>query len=368
MSETTSGILKIVNNTGVLLDPLLSCRPKPDDVQVPTELIQAFRLEDGAQLTGLYEVTPQGRVLTAINDISGLAPEAFRQRTPYQQLVAIDPRDRFHLAAGGDASMRIIDLVTPIGKGTRGLIVSPPKAGKTTILEKIARAIRAEKPAARIIILLIDERPEEVTQFQRAVAAEVFYSSNDQSVEEHVALTELTLAHIRTELECGRDVVVLVDSLTRMSRAFNLYGRGSGRTLSGGMDARAMEIPRRFFGLARNIENGGSVTILATILVDTGSRMDQIIFEEFKGTGNSEIVLDRSLAEERIFPAINVRESGTRKEERLFTLDEYDQIVLLRRGLAGLSARDAMNALLKLIGTYRTNAELLQNINKARFK
>jgi transcription termination factor Rho len=261
-------------------------------------------------------------------------------------------------------STRIIDLVAPIGKGTRGLIVSPPKAGKTMMLEQIAQAIRASEPDTRIVVLLIDERPEEVTFFRRAVDGEVFASSSDQSLREHVALSELMLAHIRTELECGRDVVVLLDSLTRMARTFNLRGgaRGGSRTLSGGLDAGAMEIPRRFFGLARNIEDGGSVTILATVLVDTGSRLDQVVFEEFKGTGNSEIVLDRELAEARIFPAINLTASSTRRAELLYSPEDTRRLARLRRMLVERNTKDALLALFKLLEKYPTNEELLQRI------
>jgi transcription termination factor Rho len=262
--------------------------------------------------------------------------------------------------------MRLIDLVAPIGKGTRGLIVSPPKAGKTMLLEQIAKAIRTDDPDTRLVVLLIDERPEEVTHFRRATAAEVFASSSDQPVQEHVELSELMLAHIRTELECGCNVVVLVDSLTRLVRAFNLRdsrGRNQSRTLSGGVEAGALQIPRRFFGLARNIENGGSVTILATILVDTGSRMDQFIFEEFKGTGNSEIVLDRSLAEAYIFPALDLPASGTRKEERLYSPDNSQRLAKLRRKLVDRPPREAMEFLLNLVAKYPSNEELLQSIH-----
>ena len=257
-----------------------------------------------------------------------------------------------------------MDLLAPIGKGTRGLIVAPPKAGKTTLLEQIARAIRAVEPEARIVVLLIDERPEEMTYFRRAVSAEVFASSSDQSPAEHTALAELMIEHIRTELECGNEVVVLLDSLTRLVRAFNLRGsgrRGAGRTLSGGVDAGALEIPRRFFGVARNVEHGGSVTILASVLVGTGSRMDQVIYEEFKSTGNSEIVLDRALAQERIFPAIDVLSTGTRKEERLYGAGEVARLGSLRRALAGYPPKEAMSHLLRLLEQYRDNEELLRH-------
>jgi transcription termination factor Rho len=258
--------------------------------------------------------------------------------------------------------MRLVDLIAPIGKGTRGLIVSPPKAGKTILLEQIGAAIRAGNPDARIIVLLIDERPEEVTYFRRQVKAEVFASSSDQRLDQHVALSELMLAHIRTELECGHDVVVLLDSLTRMTRTFNLKSSGPGRSLSGGLEAGATEIPRRFFGLARNVEAGGSVTIIATVLVDTGSRLDQVIFEEFKGTGNSEIVLDRALAEARLFPAVNLAASSTRKAHLLYSAGEYERLVKLQRALAERPPKQALTALLQLLDKYPTNEQLLQNI------
>ena len=303
--------------------------------------------------------------LVTVESVCGLKPKAFQKRTPFRRLIAIDPNERFNLGATSEHATRLIDLIAPVGKGTRGLIVAPPKAGKTMLLAKIAHAIRADDPETRLIVLLIDERPEEVTQFRRTIpGAEVFASSNDQPVNEHVELSELMLAHIRTELECGHNVVVLVDSLTRLVRAFNLQGgRGRSRTMSGGVDAEALQIPRRFFGLARNIEDGGSVTILATVLVDTGSRMDDFIFEEFKGTGNSEIVLDRSLAEAYIFPAINVPASSTRKEEQLYNPDDAKRLIRLRREMVGHPPKEIMEYLLSLMDRFPTNEELLQNID-----
>jgi transcription termination factor Rho len=351
---------------------------------VPAQLVQDYALVEGASVSGPVVLGRQGRELAGVEAVCGLSPAAYRARTPFAQLVAVDPGERFDLGVAGDIAMRAVDLLAPIGKGTRGLIVAPPKAGKTTLLEQIARAIRAGEPEARIIVLLIDERPEELTYFRRTVEAEVFASSSDQSPGEHAALAELMLAHIRTELECGNEVVVLLDSLTRLTRAFNLRtgdpgrssagrgaGRGaerpaprpSGRSLSGGIDAAALEIPRRFFGLARNIENGGSVTIIATVLIDTGSRMDQLIYEEFKSTGNSEIVLDRALAQEHIFPAVDVHSSGTRKEERLYSLPEMSGITALRRALAGYPPQQAMPQLLRLLGRFPTNTELLGRIS-----
>ena len=295
--------------------------------------------------------------------ISELTPIEFHDRRPFKTLTAIDPCERFHLAASGETSMRIVDLVAPIGKGTRGLIVAPSKAGKTTLLEQMTKAIHAGNPGTRIIVLLIDERPEEVTYFRRAVTAEVFSSSSDQSMKEHVELVEMTLAHIRTDLECGRDVVVLVDSLTRMGRVFNQKGSGSGRTLSGGMEAGALEFPRRFFGLARNIEDGGSITIMATALVDTGSRMDEVIFEEFKGTGNMELVLDRRLTDRRIFPSIELNKSGTRKEELLLSREELSRVWVLRKLINEMNLIEGMEFLLEKMRETRSNKDFLQSMN-----
>ena len=335
---------------------------------MPAKLVKRYHLVEGATVAGPVRKGKPRPELTGVESVCGLSPDLYQKRPAFKRLVAVDPSDRFRLAASGEPAalpaMRIVDLIAPIGKGTRGLIVSPPKAGKTMLLEQLAQAIRAGDPETRIIVLLIDERPEEVTFFQRAVDAEVFASSSDQRLQEHVALAELMLAHIRTELECGRDVVVLLDSLTRMARTFNLKGsgRGGGRSLSGGLEAGALEIPRRFFGLARNIEDGGSVTILATALVDTGSRLDQVVFEEFKGTGNSEIVLDRSLAEARLFPAINVTASGTRKAHLLYSPDEYQRLIKLQRALAERPPKQALTSLLQLLEKYPNNEALLETI------
>jgi transcription termination factor Rho len=358
--DTVSGILK-GSKAHTLVDP---DRPGTE-IQVPARLVRQYGLVEGATVAGPVRSGKQGLELARVESVCGLGPEDFAERIPLDRLVAIDPQERFPLAITGEPSTRIIDLVAPVGKGTRGLIVSPPKAGKTMLLEQIARAIRTADSQARIVVLLVDERPEEVTFFRRAVQAEVFASSSDRPLREHVALSEMMLAHIRTELECGRDVVVLLDSLTRMARTYNLQGsrRGGGRSLSGGLEAGALQIPRRFFGLARNIEHGGSVTILATVLVDTGSRLDQVVFEEFKGTGNHEIVLDRDLAEARIFPAIDVRASGTRKDHLLYPPEEYQRLNKLRRALADRSTRDALLTMLQLLEKYPTNDELLAQIS-----
>jgi transcription termination factor Rho len=360
MNQEVSGILQIVQKgSGFLRDPARSFQAGTNDAWVSRQMIAAYRLEEGVEINGISQKGEKGIELVSIEKICGLAPAQFKERPSFERLLAINPEHRFRLGDAGDKTMRIIDLIAPIGKGTRGMIVSPPKAGKTTVLEKIAQAINETEPETRVIVLLIDERPEEVTHFRRHVQAEVLASSSDHSIEAHVNLVELTLAHVKSELECGRDIVLLVDSLTRLARAFNLHKPGSNRTLSGGLDARAMEIPRRFFGMARNIENGGSITVIATAQVNTGSRMDDFIFEEFKGTGNSEIVLDRTLAEARIFPAINILASGTRREELLYSEDEINRIALLRRALTGIEPKEAMRGMLNLINRTATNNELL---------
>lgn len=365
--QAATGVFKTTQRgAGVLLDPAYSFQPGPDDVTVPPGLVRQYGLVDGAAVVGEAQAGKQGLALAKVTTIGGGTPEAWRQRTPFSRLVAISPHERFDLSITGAPATRIIDLVAPIGKGTRGLIVAPPKAGKTIILQQIADAVHANDPAVRIILLLVDERPEEVTHFRRSVPGQVLASSNDQSTRDHVALAELTLAHVRCELEMGHDVVVLVDSLTRMARAFNLQGAGSRRTLTGGVDAAALEMPRRFFGLARKIEGAGSVTVIATALVGTGSAMDDLIFEEFKSTGNSEIVLDRELAEARVFPAINLLASGTRREDYLYDEAELARLATLRRWLAKGSPKAAMTGLLKLLDQVPTNAELLARLNPAR--
>jgi len=366
MSDTVTGVLKFTKNrAGVLRDPKRSFRRGPTDVFVSNKIVQRFSLSEGATVAGSVRKNKKGAELTDVESVCGLSPEAFKERMPYTQLTAINPDKRFRLAESGNESMRVVDLVAPIGKGTRGLIVSPPKAGKTILLQQIANAVRAEDSETRVVVLLIDERPEEVTDFRNAAPnVEILASTLDDSGQAHVELAELALAHLRTELECGRDILLLVDSLTRMGRAFNVEGRGRGRgrTLSGGLEDGALEIPRRFFGLARKIEGGGSLTIIATALIDTGSRMDTLIFEEFKGTGNSEIVLDRSLAEARIYPAIDIPASGTRKEEHLYNEDEILRVAQIRRALSDVSPKEAMESLLKLIKKHPTNEELLETI------
>lgn len=355
--------MKYQRGIGFLRDPKRSFDPDPNDAKVSAQLIKEYGLVDGAEVSGTASSNEKGWHLETVDTICGLTPKQFKARPQFKELIAISPTERIRLGDGGNTSMRIIELIAPIGKGTRGMIVAPPKTGKTQLLEEIANAIYSGEPDTRIIVLLIDERPEEVTHFRRNVPAQVLASSNDQDVEAHVNLAELTLSHIRCELECGRDIVVLIDSLTRMSRAFNLHTPGTKRTLTGGLDANALAIPRKFFGVARNIENGGSVTVIATAMIQTGSRMDDFIFEEFKGTGNSEIVLDRSLSEFRIFPAINLMASSTRKEELLYDAHEMKWLNMLRRQLAQTEPKEAMLGMLKLMKMAPTNDRLFLKIS-----
>ena len=366
-AKPIAGILKRINkNQFAVRRAEQSYRSGPKELMVSNSLIKRYRLVEGASVTGHLERVKGKLTLTEIETLGGLKPDAFVKRQGFKDLVAVDPHERFDLGACGTNSMRIIDLIAPIGKGTRQLIVSPPKAGKTVLLEQIVEAIEHCSPQTRTIVLLIDERPEEVTLFRRAVSnAEVIASTIDNKTEEHVELARLMLAHVQIELECGRDVVLVIDSLTRLARAFNNQGRrgGSrGNTMSGGLEAGVLEIPRRLFGLARNIENGGSLTIIATCLVDTGSRMDQLIFEEFKGTGNSEVILDRSLAEARIFPAINIPASGTRKEAQLYTEDQTRGLATLRKVLSSYHQRQATEAMFKLLDKFPDNTQFLKSM------
>ncbi|MBM4102624.1 MAG: transcription termination factor Rho [Planctomycetes bacterium] len=364
MPELITGVIKKnIKGNFVLRDPARSFRPGGRDVIVPAALMRQAGLVEGAEVCGTTRIDSNLVLLDKVESVCGLTVEQFKKRTPYQELTAVSPNQRFDLEKSGELSMRIVDLIAPMGKGTRGLIVSPPKAGKTMMLSQIAKGILADDPKARVIVLLIDERPEEVTYFKRGVeGATVVASSIDQSIEEHIELAEILLAYIKVQLECGRDIVVLVDSITRMGRAFNRKGSGTGRIMSGGLEAGVLEIPRRFLGMARKIENGGSVTIIATALVDTGSRMDQLIFEEFKGTGNSEIILSRALAEQRIFPAIDIPASGTRMDEALWGAANSKKLANLRKGLFNKNPAESINTLISVLRKYPTNAELIKII------
>jgi transcription termination factor Rho len=361
------GVLQIVEQQhGFLRSPDLDYRSEPGDPVVPRSLINDLGLLTGVELQGLAIPNGNGPPCVAeIATINGQQHADWTDRTPFKDLVAEDPHDRIRLELASDeVSTRVVDLISPIGRGQRCLIVAPPKAGKTVLLQKIARSVTANHPEIHLIVLLIDERPEEVTDMRRNVSGEVVASSADEMARNHVQVAEIVLERSRRLVEAGRDVVILLDSITRLSRAYNTQQRGSGRVLSGGIDARTMEKPRRFFGAARNAVDGGSLTVIGTALVDTGSRMDEVIFQEFKGTGNTEIVMDRSLFERRIFPCIDISASGTRKEEKLFTPDEYQKVTLLRRALASLKPAEAMQLLTDRLAKHATNAEFLRDLTK----
>ncbi|MFM2152454.1 MAG: hypothetical protein RL199_889 [Pseudomonadota bacterium] len=333
------------------------------DPEVHRHIVDKYKLRPG-QLISAQVLTKSGKpCVHRVDLVDGLAPEEAAKRHLFANLTSVDPDRRIQLeTTGAELLTRAVDLIAPIGFGQRALITAPPKAGKTIILQRIAKAILANYPKAKLMVLLIDERPEEVTDFRRSIGAEVFGSSSDRPAHEHLRLAELVTERARRMVEAGDDVVLLLDSITRLARAFNKEIEGSGRTMSGGVDSRAMERPKRIFGSARNTEEAGSLTIIGTALVETGSRMDDVIFEEFKGTGNMELVLDRQLAERRIFPAININASGTRKEEKFFDQRENDKIRKLRQLLASLRPVEAMEKLLSRLKDYRSNAEFLEAI------
>ena len=337
------------------------------DIYVPPQYIRRFNLRTGDLVNGPVRQQRDNdryRALYYIREVNDQAPEKMIRRPHFDRLTPIYPRERYHLeTVREELSTRIIDLVCPIGKGQRGMIVSPPKAGKTILLQKIANSITVNNPDAKLIVLLIDERPEEVTDMQRSIEGEVVYSTFDKTPENHVRITELVLERAMRLVELGQDVVILLDSVTRMGRAYNLTINPTGRTLSGGLDPGALYGPKRFFGAARNIENGGSLTIIATALIETGSRMDEVIFEEFKGTGNMEVILDRKLADKRIFPAIDITRSGTRREELLLSSRELDAIWLLRKTFAQLETAAVTETMLSLLMKTRDNEQFIASIN-----
>ncbi len=334
------------------------------DPLVPAELVNKWHLETGLRIEAKARGNDRPRVFE-FDTIEGMPPEEYRAKAlPFQELISIDPLERFNLETDPDVvEPRVTELIAPLGMGQRCLIVSPPKAGKTTLLQQMAQAIAANHPNTTIFVLLVDERPEEVTDWKRSIArGEVFASSSDQSLESHINVSEMVFERARRLVEMGENVVIFMDSLTRMSRAFNNSQKGSGRIMSGGIDSRTMEKPRRFFGSARNIEDGGSLTVVATCLVDTGSRMDEVIFQEFKGTGNMEILLDRRLFEKRIFPTINIPQSGTRKEEKLYSKEQIEKLYLMRRALSSLSPEAAMELLLQKVREFSSNDLFLQSL------
>jgi len=347
--------------------------PGPEDVRVPNRLINKYFLKEGQLIQGPSGMArrrnnrrggPPHRELQAVDSVNGFKPQQLPEVRPYSELISEHPDDRLRLAQEPEdpISMRVFDMITPIGRGQRGLIVASPKTGKTILLEQVGQAIAKYYPESHLYILLIDERPEEVTHMRRSVNGQVISSTSDSTSANHLRVARLILERSRRLVEMGEDVVILLDSITRLGRASNREQKGRGKTMSGGIDSRALEFPRQFFGAARNVEDGGSLTILGTALVDTGSQMDEVIFQEFKGTGNMELVLDRKLAESRVFPSIDIAGSGTRREELLLDAEELPKVHLLRRALAGLKPTEAMTLLLDKMGKTKSNKELLDQI------
>ncbi len=358
---TFQGILELEGGRAAFVRTRsLTIAKKQNDAFVPSSLIETYNLREGVFLEGdAEEQRGKGPKVRSLSHVNGVTPEVWRGLLELSQHEPISPYEPLRLEGPGvDVSMRLVSLFCPIGKGQRALIVSPPKAGKTILLQQLAHAISTYNPTIDLIVLLVDERPEELTEMKRAIRGEVFGSSSDTERGNQVRLAQLVLEYAKRKVETGKDVVLLLDSLTRLGRAFNIHQRGTGRTMSGGVDARALEIPKRIFGAARKLENAGSLTIIATALIETNSRMDELIFQEFKGTGNMELVLDRKLAEERLFPAINLGLSGTRREELLFG-PEASRHQNLRRSLARLNPREALQAALRLTGQFATNEQLL---------
>jgi transcription termination factor Rho len=362
------GVLEVLpDGYGFLRSSDYNYLPSPDDIYVSPSQIKKFSLRTGDFVSGQVRPPKEGErffALLRVEAVNGQDPEAIRERTLFDNLVPVYPTKRINLeSAPGEYSMRIMNLLSPIGKGQRGLIVSPPKSGKTILLQKIANSITRNHPEIKLLILLIDERPEEVTDMERSVKGEVISSTFDEPAERHVQVADMVIEKAKRLVEAKEDVVILLDSITRLARAHNIVVPHSGRILSGGVDSNALHKPKRFFGAARNTEDGGSLTILATALIDTGSRMDDVIFEEFKGTGNMEIVLNRDLSDRRIFPAIDVNRSGTRREDLLMKEDELAKIWILRKLLSDFTPIEAMEFLLDKMRGTKTNKDFLTNMN-----
>lgn len=338
----------------------------PDDIYISPTQIRRFRLDNGDKIRGIARKPKEGErfpALIYVGEINGQSPDNIYKRTKFDDLVPIYPNERLRMETTPDEyAMRMIDLICPIGKGQRGMIVAPPKVGKTTLLKKIANSVSMNNPDVNLIVLLIDERPEEVTDMVRSINGEVIYSTFDELPEHHVKVAEMVLERAKRLVEQNQDVVILLDSITRLARAYNLTIPASGRTLSGGLDPAALHYPKKFFGAARNIEHGGSLTILATALIDTGSRMDEVIFEEFKGTGNMEVVLNRFLSEKRIFPAIDINKSGTRREDLLYNKDEQDVIYKLRRAMTAMPQEKLDEDLIRSLLATKSNKELIERL------
>ncbi len=348
--------------------------PGENDVYVAPSQIRRFGLKTGDILEGNTRVRTQGEKFAAllyVKTINGYTPEESSKRYNFEDMTPIFPNERLHLEMpGASVAMRVMDLISPVGKGQRGMIVSPPKAGKTTLLKDVAKSVKRNSPEVHLIILLIDERPEEVTDIKEAIEGpnvEVIYSTFDELPEHHKRVSEMVIERGKRLVEHGKDVVILIDSITRLARAYNLIVPPSGRTLSGGLDPAALHMPKRFFGAARNMREGGSLTILATALVDTGSKMDDVVYEEFKGTGNMELMLDRKLSEKRIFPAIDIPRSSTRREDLLLSGDELDAMNIIRKALNGLKPEESLDKILDLFAKTRNNQEFVNMVKKIKW-
>jgi transcription termination factor Rho len=357
------------NGYGFLRSPGNNYDRVRSDPFVPGTMIEKYRLREGLMLTGMVQRArkQQGPRLREITDVDGMPPEKYCEVKSFDELTAINPEKWLRLETGPEPiSTRVMDLLTPLGRGQRALIVAPPRTGKTMLMQSIARGVALNYPEIHLILLLIDERPEEVTDMKRNVNGEVIASSLDQDVESHVRLSQLVLERCRRLAEMGKDVFLLMDSITRLARAFNKWVGNTGRTMSGGVDIKAMDIPKKLFATARVFEEGGSLTIVGTALVDTGSRMDELIFQEFKGTGNMELVLDRKLADRRIWPAIDITQSGTRREELLHDAETLHAVTMLRRTLTTMHHVDAMEQLTRQLAKFKSNAEFIKLISGAK--
>ena len=368
--EPGSGVLEMhPNGYGFLRDPQSNYDRQMTDPFVPGSMIQKFALREGVLINGLIQPgrRQQGPRVKEITDVDGMDPEAYRDVKTFDQLTPINPESWLRLETGPEPlTTRVMDLLTPLGRGQRALIVAPPRTGKTILLHHISQAIVENYPDVKVIVLLIDERPEEVTDFRRAVNGEVVASSLDRDIESHVRLSQLIVERCRRLAEMGKDVFLLLDSITRLARAFNKWVGNTGRTMSGGVDIKAMDIPKKLFATARLFEEGGSLTIVGTALIDTGSRMDELIFQEFKGTGNMELVLDRKLADRRIWPSIDITQSGTRREEKLLPPETLHAVTMLRRTLSSMHHVDAMEQLTAKLAKFKANQDFINLISGAQ--
>jgi transcription termination factor Rho len=365
--RTCSGVLELhPKGHGFLRDPARNFKAGGNDVYIGSPLVARFELRQGVRIKGVLDPAANGGAprLLELTELEGHAPAHYLGLKSFDERTPIDPHERIRLeTAPTPLEMRVIDLLAPIGKGQRGLIVAPPRTGKTILLQQVAAAVAQNHPEIHLIVLLVDERPEEVTEMRRSVRGEVIASSSDHTIEEHMRLAQLTVDRAKRIAETGGQALILLDSLTRVARAYN-KDSNSGRTMSGGMDIKAMDVPKKLFGAARVFDEGGSLTVLATALVETGSRMDELIFQEFKGTGNMELVLDRRLADRRLWPAIDIALSGTRKEERLLDPLALSRINLLRRSLSELKPQEAMESLTRQLAKFPTNAAFLDKIGQ----